>query len=206
MFNWETGDPYLTAWVRMRQASDASSRAIEIQLGKRHTTMAQVDILLVLSMSKVPLSPGQIAAFVFREKHSVSALLSRMRRAGYIKKARSKQDQRVVKVELQPKGRELLDQTVPVIIGYARDVFSSRFSEKEIRQFDRYLRSLRDRSLRELRTEPKRLPPTMEWQTELMVYWQDLLRNYRQTALAGDIHQPVKSEGLPAPQHGRAKR
>ena len=68
----------------------------------------------------------------------------------------------VVIVEDITEFRQLLDQTVPVIIGYARDVFSSRFSEKEIRQFDRYLKSLRDRSLRELRTEPKRLPPTME--------------------------------------------
>ena len=205
MFNWETGDPYLTAWVRMRQASDAADRAIEIQLGKRHTTMAQVDILLVLSMSKVPLSPGQIAAFVFREKHSVSALLSRMRKAGYVKKARSKQDQRVVKVELQPKGRELLDQTVPVILGYARDVFSSRFSEKEIRQFDRYLKSLRDRSLRELRTEPKRLPPTMEWQTDLLVHWQGLLKTYRDTAVSGEALQRDKREDSPAAHQGRVR-
>ncbi len=204
MFNWETGDAYLTAWVRMRQASDAANRAIEIQLGKRHTTMAQVDILLVLSMSKVPLSPGQIAAYVFREKHSVSALLSRMRRAGYIKKARSKQDQRVVKVELQPKGRELLDQTIPVIMGYGRDVFASRFSEKEIRQFDRYLKVLRDRSLRELGAEPRRLPATMEWQTDLLIYWQGLLREYRSgAAIPDDGSRPEKLDAVPAGQRGR---
>jgi DNA-binding MarR family transcriptional regulator len=205
MFNWETGDPYLTAWVRMRQASDAAARTVEIQLGKRHTTTAQVDILLVLSMSKVPLSPGQIAAYVFREKHSVSALLSRMRRAGYIKKARSKQDQRVVKVELQPKGRDLLDQTAPVIMGYARDVLSSRFSEKEIRQFDRYLKAMRDRSLRELGTEPRRLPPTMEWQSDLLAYWQGLLRAYRETTISGDARQSGKPEGALIKQRGRVR-
>jgi|GEM_PF-534724 len=203
MFNWETGDPYITTWVRMRQASDAASRAIEIQLGKRHTTMAQVDILLVLSMSKVPLSPGQIAAYVFREKHSVSALLSRMRRAGYIKKGRSKQDQRVVKVELQPKGRELLDQTIPVIIGYGRNVFSSRFSDKEIRQFDRYLKALRDRSLRELGAEPRRLPPTMEWQADMLAYWQGLMTNHRVETISGEASHPDKPKAAPAGQRGR---
>jgi hypothetical protein len=77
--NWETKDPYLTAWVRLRQASDAALRATEIELGKRQTTLAQMDVLLILSMSKVPLSPGEISAYVFREKHSVSALLSRIR-------------------------------------------------------------------------------------------------------------------------------
>ena len=128
-----------------------------------------------------------------------------MRKAGYVKKARSKQDQRVVKVELQPKGRELLDQTVPVILGYARDVFSSRFSEKEIRQFYRYLKSLRDRSLRELRTEPKRLPPTMEWQTDLLVHWQGLLKTYRDTAVSGEALQRDKREDSPTAQQGRVR-
>lgn len=205
MFNWETGDPYLTAWVRMRQASDATSRSVEIQLGKHHTTVAQMDILLVLSMSKVPLSPGQIAAYVFREKHSISALLSRMRRAGYIKKARSKQDQRVVKVELQPKGRDLLAQAIPVIIGYARDVLESSFSEKEVRQFDRHLKVLRDRALQELGTEPRRLPPSMEWQTDLLDYWKGLIRESRLVALPNNSEVSAKQNAILVKHGGHRK-
>lgn len=205
MFNWETGDPYLTAWVRMRQASDATSRTVEIQLGKHHTTVAQMDILLVLSMSKVPLSPGQIAAYVFREKHSISALLSRMRRAGYIKKARSKQDQRVVKVELQPKGRELLADTIPVIIGYARNVLTSSFSEKEIKQFDRHLKALRDHALHELGTEPRPLPPSMEWQADLLHYWKGLARESRLVTLPKDSDRSTEQNGVLAKPRGRRK-
>ena len=158
MHNWETKDPYLTAWVRLRQASDAAFRATEIELGKRQTTLAQMDVMLILSMSKVPLSPGEISAYVFREKHSVSALLSRMQRAGYVKKVRSKKDQRVVKIQIQPKGKELLNQSVAVIVGYARDLLRTRFTEKEIKQFDRSMKALRDLALRELGTEAKRIP------------------------------------------------
>lgn len=205
MFNWETGDPYLTAWIRMRQASDATSRTIEIRLGKHHTTVAQMDILLVLSMSKVPLSPGQIAAYVFREKHSISALLSRMRRAGYIKKARSKQDQRVVKVELQPKGRELLNQAIPVVMAYARDVLASSFSEKEIKQFDRHLKALRDRALQELGTEPRRLPPSMEWQSDLLHYWKGIVRESRLVALPNNSVLSSEQNGVLAKHGGRPK-
>jgi DNA-binding MarR family transcriptional regulator len=91
-----------------------------------------MDVLLILSMSKNPLSPGEISSYVFREKHSVSALLSRMQRAGYVKKVRSRKDQRVVKIQIQPKGRELLDQAIPVVIGHSREMLASRFSEKEI--------------------------------------------------------------------------
>jgi DNA-binding MarR family transcriptional regulator len=176
--NWETKDPYLTAWVRLRQASDAAFRATEIELGKRQTTLAQMDVLLILSMSKVPLSPGEISAYVFREKHSVSALLSRMQRAGYVKKVRSKKDQRVVKIQMQPKGKELLNQSVAVIVGYARDLLRTRFTQKEIKQFDRSMKALRDLALRELGTEAKRLPATIEWDPEPLGQWQGVIKQY----------------------------
>ena len=178
MHNWETKDPYLTAWVRLRQASDAALRATEIELGKRQTTLAQMDVLLILSMSKIPLSPGEISAYVFREKHSVSALLSRMQRAGYVKKVRSKKDQRVVKIQIQPKGKELLNQSVAVIVGYARDLLRTRFTEKEIKQFDRSMKALRDLALRELGTEAKRIPATIEWEPEPLGQWQGVIKRY----------------------------
>ena len=182
MHNWETKDPYMTAWIRLRQASDAVLRAIEIELGKRQTTLAQMDVLLILSMSKVPLSPGEISAYVFREKHSVSALLSRMQGAGYVKKVRSKKDQRAVKIQIRPKGKELLNQSIAVIFGYARDLLKTRFSEKEIKQLDRFMKALRDLSLRELGTEAKHLPATIEWEPEPMGQWRDIVKQYR----AGD--------------------
>ncbi len=192
MHNWETKDPYLTAWVRLRQASDAALRAVEIELGKRQTTMAQMDVLLILSMSKVPLSPGEISAYVFREKHSVSALLSRMQRAGYVKKVRSKKDQRVVKIQIQPKGRDLLNGSVAVIIGYARDLLRTRFDEKEIKQLDRHMKALRDLALHELGTEARRVPATIEWEPEPMGQWQEIIKQYhagaagvRKVAVAG---------------------
>ena len=178
MHNWETKDPYLTAWVRLRQASDAALRATEIELGKRQTTLAQMDVLLILSMSKIPLSPGEISAYVFREKHSVSGLLSRMQRAGYVKKVRSKKDQRVVKIQIQPKGKELLNQSVAVIVGYARDLLRTRFTEKEIKQFDRSMKALRDLALRELGTEAKRIPATIEWEPEPLGQWQGIIKRY----------------------------
>jgi DNA-binding MarR family transcriptional regulator len=176
--NWETKDPYMTAWVRLRQASDAAVRVTEIELGKHQTTLAQMDVLLILSMSNVPLSPGEISSYVFREKHSVSALLSRMQRAGYVKKVRSKKDQRVVKIQIQPKGRDLLNQSMPVIVGYARDLLRARFTVKEIKQFDRSMKLLRDLGLRELGTEAKRVPQTIEWEPEPLGQWQGMIKKY----------------------------
>jgi DNA-binding MarR family transcriptional regulator len=178
MYNWETKDPYMTAWIRLRQACDALLRVTEIELGKQNTTLAQMDILLILSTSKVPLSPSELSAYVFREKHSVSSLLSRMQRAGYVRKVRGKKDQRVVRIQIQPKGREILNKSVPIIFGYARDLLKARFSKQEVKQLDRLMKALRDVSLRELGSEAKRFPATIEWEPEPMDQWRPLVKEY----------------------------
>jgi len=191
--NWETRDPYVTAWIRLRQASDAVVRVTEIELNKTGTTLAQLDVLLILSMSRVPLSPGEIAAYVGREKHSTSALLSRMQRAGYVKKVRSKKDQRVVKIQIQPKGIELLNQSAPVIVGYARDLLRSNFSEADMKQLDWYMKTLRDLSLLELGTKAQPLPATIEieswpfgWQPTIT-----LVNDYGRVMKESDIEKMV---------------
>ena len=107
MYDWELSDDALKAWVRLRQASDALERVVETGMAKHDATLAQVDVLGVLSISKVPLTPGVIASYTFRQQHSASAQLSRMSRAGLVKKTRSKEDQRVVRIKIRPKGEEL---------------------------------------------------------------------------------------------------
>jgi len=95
-----------------------------------------------------------------------------------VKKVRSKKDQRVVKIQIQPKGRELLNQSVAVIIGYARDLLKSRFSEKEIRQLDKFMKALRDLALRELGTDAKRIPATIDWDPEPLGQWRGIVKQY----------------------------
>ncbi len=156
MYDWELPDPVLVAWVRLRQAWEAIYKVMEVELDKRETTLAQIDVLTILSLSKAPLTPGQIASYMFREKHSASALLSRMQRAGYVKKVRSRKDQRVVKIRMQPKGEELLKQALRSGLGQTHKVLRSCLTEGETKQLDGLLKKVRDCSLKELgmRTEP----------------------------------------------------
>lgn len=162
MYDWEVGDPFFIAWVRMSQATEAVSRAMEIELGKQQATFAQAHVLLVLSLSKNALTPGDLAPYLFREKHSVSALLTRMQRAGYVRKTRIKKDQRVVRVRIQPKGKELLDRAMPIVLRYTRDLLASCFTQQEVKRFDGDLKKLRDRALRELETGATALPDTFD--------------------------------------------
>ena len=154
MHDWNlTAHPYLNTWTLM-------SEAFESELGRHDTTLAQLNMLLVLNLSKVPLTPGQLASYTFREQHSVSAQLSRMRRSGLIKKTRSTQDQRVVTVRITPKGKELLERAKPAGLGLAQDILKSCFSQEQLGQFDAQLKKVRDSALRRLGKEARPVPST----------------------------------------------
>jgi len=60
MYDWELKDEALRTWVRLRQASDAVARLLEVELDKQGTTVAQLDVLALLNASKSALTPGQI--------------------------------------------------------------------------------------------------------------------------------------------------
>lgn len=161
MHDWNlTGYPFLNTWTLMSQAFEASYKAVESELGRQDTTLAQLNMLMILDHCKVPLTPGQIATYTFREQHSVSAQLSRMRKSGLIKKTRSTKDQRVVTVKITPKGKELLDRVKPVGLGLAQEMIKNSIPEKDLASFDEYLKSVRDAALQKLGREARPVPST----------------------------------------------
>ena len=162
MYDWELTDGALKAWVRLRQASDAMEKVLETGLGKQDATLAQIDVLGILSISKGPLTPGEIASYTFRQQHSASAQLSRMWRAGLVTKSRSKKDQRVVRIKMQPKGKDLFKETRQAGFGQARELFSSCLSHEETEQLDRLLKKVRDHALQQLGAKAVPLPNTID--------------------------------------------
>ena len=162
MYDWELTDDALKAWVRLRQASEAMEKVLESGLGKQNATLAQVDVLGVLSASKAPLTPGAIASYTFRQQHSTSAQLSRMWRAGLVTKTRSKKDQRVVRIKMQPKGKELLNETREAGLGQARKLLKSCLSAEEVEQLDKLLKKVRDCALQQLGVKAEPLPNSFD--------------------------------------------
>jgi DNA-binding MarR family transcriptional regulator len=162
MYEWELPDSVFNAWVRLRQAWEAMERLLSTELDIYHTTLYQIDILMILSVSRAPLTQSEIASFRFREKHTTSELITRMEKAGYVKKIRGKKDQRSIKIRMQPKGEELLKEAVGSGFAYARRVMKAALSEEEIKQLGRLLKKLRDGALRELALATEPLPDTLD--------------------------------------------
>jgi len=84
MYEWNLRDPYFKVWLRMRQVWEALERAMEMEMEPLPATLSQIDILMILRGSSIPLTPTQIASYIFRAQHSVSGLITRMERAGYV--------------------------------------------------------------------------------------------------------------------------
>jgi len=162
MYDWELNDDTLKTWVRLRQASEAMERVLGAGLDEHDATLAQIDVLGVLSASKVLLRPGTIGSYTFRQQHSVSAQLGRMRKAGLITKTRGKEDERAVTVKITPKGKERLEQTREAGLGQARKLLKAALSDEEIKQLDGLLKKVRDQALQRLGTKAERLPDSLD--------------------------------------------
>ncbi len=58
-----------------------------------------------------PCTVGQVQEYIYISVSATSELLSRLEAAGYVTRERSRQDQRVVYVDLTPAGRRLAEET-----------------------------------------------------------------------------------------------
>lgn len=113
MYDWEFDNPELQGWIQLHQAAHVMNRILDIALAKDETTTAQMEVLGVLNSAKGSMTLGEIATALFGENHGVSAKLTRMHKAGLVRKTRSSKDQRVVRIRMSPDGEKLLRQGQP---------------------------------------------------------------------------------------------
>jgi len=161
VYDWDLADPALNAISHLRQACEVLGKYTSLELELFQTSVIQLDILMILNASKASMTPSEIASLVFRELHSVSGLLTRMEKAGYIKKSRSREDQRRISVTIQPKGRDLLQRIQESGFARGAGILKSALSDGELSEFDRLLRLVRDASLREIALSSTPLPSTV---------------------------------------------
>jgi len=98
----ETASAVLHKFVRLNRYLRQYARQMDDQ-GIRPRDFSVLRFLLESGPSTV----GQVQEFLFRSASTASTVLSQMEEAGYVTRARSAEDNRVVIVELTEAGREL---------------------------------------------------------------------------------------------------
>lgn len=157
MYRYNCPDPGARTWVLFVQAYQSSRRVAESELVKQGISLGQFHILLLLASAKTALTPGQIASYLFKEKHTVSERLTVMEKAGYVMKGKNPQDDRLVEVRITPSGRKSLERVVPALHN-AQRMTAAFCSDRDMRVIEKYLEHIRDTALQQLGVHLEKLP------------------------------------------------
>ena len=145
-------DPDRELWGVLHQAAHAIERARDDELREINISMMQAAVLYILKTVKEPITPAMLSRWLFREPHTVSAILDRMEKQGLLKRVKDMPRKNVVRVVLTEKGEEVYQRSkdwkvVPNIL--------SCLSAEERDALRACLERLRDKAIEEHRGTPR---------------------------------------------------
>ena len=130
----------LSAFINMMRASDAFSNYLLKTLVGKKLTLSQFGALETL-LHRGALYQGELAAKLLRSCGSITAVVAGLEKRGLVRRERTKEDQRFVRVELTPKGRKLIEGLFPAHAQTVTTHFQvlSPEEQQELRQICRKL-------------------------------------------------------------------
>lgn len=102
----------LNAFINLMRASNALEAYLQRDMGRRGLTMSQFGALEVL-LHRGPLYQGDLAGKLLRSCGSITAVVGGLERRGLVKRERTEEDKRFVRVSLTDKGRKLVQGLFP---------------------------------------------------------------------------------------------
>jgi DNA-binding MarR family transcriptional regulator len=96
-------------WMLMTHTRYAIYRAREKELLRYDISPEQVGVLFIVQALGNRATPSEIARFILRRPHTVSALIERMEEKGLVKKMHDLDRKNLVRVSLTERGKKLYD-------------------------------------------------------------------------------------------------
>jgi DNA-binding MarR family transcriptional regulator len=142
-----SADRYYEIYVLLHQVRYLVVKAREKELSRTGISNVQRSVLFNVQAIGDKATPAELSRWLFREPHSMSELLSRMEKAGLVKKVRDLERKNLVRIELTEKGHKAYKAS-----SHHRSIDNvlSCLSAEELRQFGEYLSRLRERAMNEL--------------------------------------------------------
>lgn len=130
----ETIEQYLL-FTSLNRINDNLSKHMEKSFRKSILTKAQFSVLLTMAFlieyEKSPIKITDLVPYNNGNLSNISSLVHRMGKKGLIKKKRDEADQRIVCINLTPKGQKALKKSVRPIAEKIRELFSV-YSKEEV--------------------------------------------------------------------------
>ena len=156
MKNLSSVDEDYNLWVLLHQTTDAALRARQKELDQFDISVIEVGVLLVIQAIGEKATPSEISRRIFREPHTVSALLNRMEKKGLVRMTQDLDRKNLVRVSITQKGHQAYDKSTG-----RKSIYKiiSSLSEEERQQLRSCLEKLRTKAFKELTVEYK--PPPL---------------------------------------------
>ncbi len=137
----------LRLWVLLGQARDVIRNAIRRELEQFNVTPRQAAVLMVLQANAEKLTPAEISRQLFREPHTISAILKRMEKQGWLTRHKDLNKKNLIRVALTEEGRKLYLKTSKR--KSIHKIFSC-LSKEDVRQLSSCLEKLKRRGMKEI--------------------------------------------------------
>jgi len=161
MYDYKFAGISLTAWAQLRHAWLAMNKVAEARLIEVDSTHESVGVLWACRDYPGPIHPAEIARLVFKEPHTVAALLNRLEKQGLVKNIPRAPGHPFIEVKLTSKGKKACSQTVDILKDVVAEVMSA-LSDEELAQLIELTRALQMKAIEMLHIKLKPSPGRCE--------------------------------------------
>jgi DNA-binding MarR family transcriptional regulator len=140
-------NPFYQLWVLLHQTRDVLHRVREKEVAKHGITATQSAVLFIISALDEKATPTRISRWLLREPHSISNILARMERQGFITKQPNPENPGETLIVLTEKGVLSYEKTSD--INLINEILCC-LTEEEKQGLSSSLKKLRDTALRHL--------------------------------------------------------
>jgi DNA-binding MarR family transcriptional regulator len=150
----------LAALIRQYQRDvDVFDQAVADRCGLSRTEFRCLDLVLELTIAQTPATPGRLAEEAGLSPSTMTSVLDRLERAGYLRRVREQEDRRQVLLQLTADFAEVTEEIFAPVAAEGT-VQLNRLSDTEVETLIRFFsdtHDLRVRRIRLIRDEAARL-------------------------------------------------
>ncbi|MEE8373852.1 MAG: MarR family transcriptional regulator [Dehalococcoidia bacterium] len=170
MYDLAFTDAPMTTWALLRQTWITANKVAEIRLAKNGLTPEHLAVLWICRDHTGPVTTAEIARLVSREGQSISGLLNRMEKEGFVKRIPKRKGRPFTEIKMTAKGEEMCGPAIEVLKKIIMD-FAPDMPEKDREQLHQSLKLLRGRMLDRLHVEIDENPPGLPHGKPIQLNW-----------------------------------
>jgi DNA-binding MarR family transcriptional regulator len=140
--NSKSGNTVLRLWLLLHRVRDGIVMCEDYIFGNYGLTTEQFSVLAAVKSRGGSLKPSELGTILARKPNSMSMLVDRMVKAGWVRRTRDRKDRRLVNVSLTSKGEKALEPAAPAGWEFIQKILSP-LSDKDKEALNTMLEVLR---------------------------------------------------------------